>query len=174
MEQIIRVRLKDLSQGARIAYVTWDWNLYVSWSGTMNGVFWADPTAVVTPTWWSWDFSRWMKTLPSWVTDVKTLWSSLLFLWPKQIYATASEHTLALWNFVSWTDNEDWYYSPWSYHNDDWEFLLARRWKVLWTLQLQVSYSNSISFNSPESGKTSQYSIIVSFFLVILLIICLL
>ncbi len=138
---------------ARIAYVTWDWNLYVSWSWTMNWVFWADPTAVVTPTWWSWDFARWMKTLPSWVTDVKTLWSSLLFLWPKQIYATASEHTLALWNFVSWTDNEDWYYSPWSYHNDDWEFLLARRWKVLWTLQIQISYNNAISLSfDPLTG----------------------
>lgn len=138
---------------ARIAYVNASWWFYVSWNWQYIWVFWSDPTAYVTASWWVWDIARWYHRLPSWVTDVKTIWSSLLFLWPKVIYATANELTLAQWNFVSWTDNEDWYYSPWSYHNDDWEFLLARRWKVLWTLQIQISYNNAISLSfDPSTG----------------------
>lgn len=129
---------------ARIAYVAW-WNLYVSWNWIMNWVFWTDMTVV--PVWQqdTRDLVRWSKILPAWITDVKTYWWSLLFFWPKSIYGTASERTLVSWVFVNWTDNEDWYYSPWSYHNDDWVFLLARRWKVLWSLQVQISYNDAMS-----------------------------
>lgn len=126
---------------AKLVYIAW-WNLFVSWSWIMNWSFW----------WLSWDV-RWRITLPAWVTDVRTIWGSLLFFWPKSIFATASPNTLSAWAFVSGTDNEDWYYSPWSYHNDDWEFLLVRRWKVLWTLQVQISYTDTISLSfDPSTG----------------------
>lgn len=129
---------------ARLAYVA-DNNIYVSWNWSFVWVFTTDLT------WW--DLVRWPHPTPAWVTDIKTIWSSLIFFWPKAIFATANEETLRAWAFVNGTDNEDWFYSPWSYHNDDWELLLARRWKVLWTLQVQVSYTNSISIAfDPSTG----------------------
>ena len=129
---------------ARIAYIS-KWSLYVSWSWKFNWVFWKDPIDKTT------DKVRGKITIPAWITDVKTVWWALVFFWPKCIFATANEDTLFAWVFVNWTDNEDWYYSPWSYYNDDWELLLARRWKVLWTLKIEVSYTNALSISFDPS-----------------------
>ena len=132
------------SRWARLAYVAW-WSLYVSWNGIMNWFFNKDIT--------NQDQTRWSWAIPAWVTDLRTINWSLLLFWPKCIYAVANEMTLVQWWFVSGTDNEDWYYSPWSFYNDDWQFLLFRRWKVLWTLEVQVSYTNSISMSfDPSTG----------------------
>lgn len=124
---------------SRLVYIAADWQLYVSWNWKFNWVFTKDHTLI--------DKARWYVTLPAWVTDVATVWSALLFLWPKTIFVASSEEALYNWQFVNGTDNEDWYYSPWSYHNDDWQFLLARRWKVLWTLKIEISYSWAVSMS---------------------------
>lgn len=121
----------------RLAYIAW-WNLFLSWNWNMNWMFSKDGTA-------QFDIYRWAHTLPMWLTDLKEYMWALILIWPKNIYAVANEANLLAWSYVSWTDNDDWYYSPWSYHNDDWEFLLLRRWKVLWSLTMNIWYNSSIS-----------------------------
>lgn len=114
---------------ARLCYVAW-WDFYVSGNGMLNWSF--------SPSYW--DTSRWVFNIPAWITDVKAMYWSLLFFWPKAIYAIANQDALVSWTFINATENLDWYYSPNSYHNDDWEFLIIRRWKLLETLQFSAYY----------------------------------
>lgn len=124
----------------RLAYVS-EWFLYISGNGRLNWVF--SPYFYAQ----SWDAVRWAFRLPSWVTDIREYNSSLIAIWPRQIYWIVSEDQLKTWVFVSSWDNEDWCYCPWSYFNDEWEMLIVRRWKVLESMQLKVSYGNgAISF----------------------------
>lgn len=127
---------------ARLAFVA-DNYIYVSWNWRFAWVFTSEWT----------DRARWPHSIPVWITDIRAMGWSLLMFWPKSIYAVASENSLVNWAFVSGTDNEDWFYSPWSFYNDDWQFLLARRWKVLWTLNLSIWYSESVSLSfDPSTG----------------------
>lgn len=113
----------------RLCYIAWN-DLYVSWAWIMNWIFWFDTE----------DRTRWVHTLPAWLTDVKTMYWSLLFFWPRSIYAIQNEQALIAGNFINATENQDWYYSPWSFYNDDGEFLIVRRWKLLETLQFSAYY----------------------------------
>lgn len=118
---------------SRIAYISWDY-LNVSWNWIMAWVFWADMT------WANWDIVRWAHILPAGITDCRTLYGSIVLLWPNHIYVLTWEDALKTSTFINTTDNNDWYYSPNSYFNDDWEFLIVRRWKLLETLQYVPNY----------------------------------
>ena len=113
---------------AWLTYVAW-WKLYVSWQWMYNWIF------VTNSNWTSWAFN-----IPAWITDVRNYNGSLFLLWPKSIYGIVNQEQLSAWVFVSATDIWDWYYSPNSFFNDDWEFLIIRRWKLLETMQFSVSY----------------------------------
>ena len=114
---------------ARLCYVANN-RLYVSWAWMLNGLF--------TPS--TWDTWRWSHSIPAWLTDVRSMYGSLLLFWPKNIYAVANQDALAAGNFINATDNDDWYYSPNSFYNDDNEFLIVRRWKILETMQYSAYY----------------------------------
>lgn len=117
----------------RLTYIS-NWFIYISWNGRLNWTF--------SPYFYSqsWDAVRWAFRLPSWVTDVREYNSSLIVMWAKKIYWIVNEDQLKTWVFVSSWENDDWCYCPWSYFNDEWEMLIIRRWKVLESMQLAVSY----------------------------------
>lgn len=127
------------SWNTRLCYIAWN-RLYVSWASSFNWVFSRDSVDTV----------RWVHTLPAWVTDVKAMYWSLLFFWPRAIYAIQDETRLVAGNFINATENQDWYYSPGSFYNDDWEFLIVRRWKLLETLQFSAYYW-TVQF-TPDTG----------------------
>lgn len=113
----------------RICYIANN-HLYVSWSWMLNWLF----TSI------AWDNARWVFNIPAWLTDVRAMYWSLLLFWPKAIYAITNQDALVAGNFINATENEDGYYSPWSFYNDDGEFLIVRRWKLLETLQFSAYY----------------------------------
>lgn len=113
----------------RICYIANN-HLYVSWSWMLNWLF----TSI------AWDNARWVFSIPAWLTDLRAMYWSLLLFWPKAIYAITNQDALVAGNFINATENEDGYYSPWSFYNDDGEFLIVRRWKLLETLQFSAYY----------------------------------
>lgn len=118
----------------RISYIS-DWWIYISWNWKLNWNF----SPYFSSQQWA-DVVRWAFRIPAWLTDLIEYNSSLILMWPRNIYWLVSEDQLKAWIFVTSWDNQDWYYCPWSYFNDEWEILIVRRWKVLESMELAVSY----------------------------------
>lgn len=125
------------SWGARLAYIA-NWGLYISGTGIMQWVFWADLSV-------RWDLVRGYKSIPAGITDLREMYTSLLLFWPRSIYALRDENAVITGTYLKASDVEDWYYAPWSYFNDDWEFLIVRKNRVLETMDYS-SYYGTIKF----------------------------
>lgn len=118
---------------ARLVFISWG-RLFVSGNWSMQWVFWSDL--------WTWgDVVRWSRSLPSGITDVRSYNTSLLLFGPKGIYWLNSEDALKTWRFSYASDNDEGYFNPSSYANDDWEFLIIRKWGLLETMVYNWYYN---------------------------------
>lgn len=129
---------------SRLVYIANN-QMVVSGSGTMNWIFSNDITSTNN------DAMRWVHSIPAGITDLRIMYNSILLFGPKKIYAVVQDSTTWLMvGFITASDNEDGYYSPTSLYNDDGEFLIVRRWKLLENLEYS-SYYGTIGFK-PDVG----------------------